>query len=238
MEEGGRAMKRIITLDIETVSDPTTEYSAYEQLILDKWQGKVEDFQTKKEAGETRKYARAPEKPTLKSEEPGLHWLTGKICCIGICDLGTLRDDGKPKFIAATGKDERKILKKFQATLSEIDPTTFVTFNGLTFDMPFLIHRVERYDEFSEIMNRLPSLNKYDRRHIDIYDRTGGRWSINAKLQEYAIHYGFNYPLELDASMTQDLYDADKLKEIEKKCKYDNWVTAALYGKLAGVLEK
>lgn len=70
----------------------------------------------------------------------------GRILCIG---LMTLSSDSKPKeALAIYGKEEKKVLIKFWEGIKEYNKPYLITYNGLSFDLPFIwkrsvIHQVQ-----------------------------------------------------------------------------------------------
>lgn len=131
-----------IVLDIETVAtDRIDEYK--------------EKFEPEKKSS----------KKVLKSDKPGLHWLTGKVICICIKPLGK-------SAITFCDEDENLILSAFYEELLKLRPVNLVTFNGQAFDIPFLYMRGLVYGlDFSALLPR----EKWSKLHVDLYEHLGGK---------------------------------------------------------------
>jgi len=124
------------------------------------------------------KYAETEEDAEAVKESLGLYPLTGEIVTIGLLNPDTMK--GVVYFQAPGGGvrpfeedgiqyetgSERAILEKFWEVIKSY--TQFVTFNGRTFDCPFILIRsaMHRLRPTRELMP-----NRYNGPHIDLLDQ-------------------------------------------------------------------
>jgi DNA polymerase elongation subunit (family B) len=179
--------------------------------------------------------SRAPKRPELKSDKGALHWLTGRVVCVGLNPIGFLDEEGKQEdpAVVIINESEQETLQQACDYIAERSPALYVTFNGINFDFPFLVHRAGKY---GIELGRYLSLYKYDQYHCDIYEKFGGKWGVNGKLEEYAHHYGCYNLLYGRGSQVEGWWRARKLDEITKHCMGDILVTGELYMKNKTVL--
>ncbi|HEC97242.1 MAG TPA: 3'-5' exonuclease [Nitrospirae bacterium] len=124
------------------------------------------------------KYAETEEDAGAIKESLGLYPLTGEIVTIGLMNPDTLKG---VLYFQAPGKDiapfeeegiqyetgtERDILEKFWDVIKSY--SQFVTFNGRTFDCPFILIRsaIHKLRPTRELMP-----NRYNGPHIDLLDQ-------------------------------------------------------------------
>lgn len=160
-----------LILDIETVGEDFEALDETTREVLTRW--------IKKESEEG-KYEGALE--DLKNGM-GFSPLTGEIAAIGVLDAET--DQGAVYFQAPgeklkeSEKDgvklkpmaEKEMLEKFWELAARYD--TFVTFNGKTFDIPFIMIRsaIHNVRPSKDLMsNRYLSMQKNNAKHIDLLD--------------------------------------------------------------------
>ena len=193
-------MSNTVIIDIETIPLSKERIRAYK-----------EEFEP-----ETKKKSRKPKKSGLG----GLHWLTGRLVCVGIKPLGE-------KAEVFAHESEAVIFSDFAHYLEHHSAKQVITFNGRNFDLPFLRMRGSLYGINMDLY--LPYA-KFDKAHIDIYEELGGKWGLNAKLAEYAWFYGlktisgsgaevekmFNDG-DLDSIVAHNLGDLDTTEEIYKR---------------------
>ena len=160
-------------------------------------------------------------KRILKSDKPGLHWLTSKVVCICIKPLG------KP-IMTFCDEDENLILTAFYEYLLGLRPVNLVTFNGQAFDIPFLYMRglVHGLD-FSALLPR----EKWSKLHVDLYEHLGGKWGLNAKLAEICWLLGIDC-ISGTGGEVQNLYDNQDFQKIIEHCTGDVEAIEQLYNRL------
>jgi uncharacterized protein YprB with RNaseH-like and TPR domain len=143
----------------------------------------------------------------------------GRVTCISTHNI----DDDKK--ISFWGPDENKILSEFWQYVENLKSPTLVTFNGSSFDIPYLIHRS---------VVRSQKIAKYN--HIDLrlivnsfftsYDK-----KIKGTLGYWAAILGIQQTTPGGAQMVQ-LFLEKRYDEIEKHCSEDISITKALFERL------
>ena len=210
-----------LVLDVETVAnDRLPEYVAKFEPRPPAPEPEPEEEAPKKKK---KKAAKKIAEKKGKADKPGLSFLTGKIACICVKPLG------KPAQ-AFADEDEEAILGAFHEYLIEHRPISLVTYNGRSFDVPFLQMRglLHGYD----LSPHLPN-DRFAKNHIDIYaDILGGKWSSqNGKLAELAWYFSVD-SIDGSGADVQKQYDAGEWDAIIAHCIGDVEATEALLYKL------
>lgn len=160
-------------------------------------------------------------KKIKRSDKPGLHWLTGKVVCICVKPLG------KP-LMTFCDEDEGAILSALYDCLLTLRPVNLITFNGRSFDVPFILMRGLTHGlDFSALLPR----DKWSKLHMDLYEHLGGRWGLNAKLSEICWLLGIN-GICGSGSEIQGLYDNNDFPKIIEHCIGDVEAVEQLYNRL------
>jgi DNA polymerase elongation subunit (family B) len=208
-------MHEVLVTDIETVKDETIDAGLLAEL---------------NEAAMGKRGADAEKIAAGLALSP----MTGKICCVGWRHgdyaAGATKIEWRGGASTLVSKDEKTVLTKiadlFEAT-SQL--TTFVTFNGKPFDMPFI--KVRCAIQGIPLQYKIRD-SKYDLgSHFDIrsaltnFDQYG-----KGTLPQWAARFGIEvkYP-DLDGSMTQRFYDLDELPQIALHCESDILITSQLF---------
>jgi len=171
----------------------------------------------------------------------GLSPLTGRVVAIGILnpetDKGAVyyqkqKDEVEEEVdgnLAVPCADEKEILKRFWESASHYDQ--FITFNGHSFDCPFLAIR-------SAVNKIKPSVNLiqnryYDRPHIDIYDKLTnyGAMRFKGSLHLWCQAFGIESPKDkgVTGHDVTRLFKEEKCRDIALYCVRDITSTAKLY---------
>jgi len=215
-------MNTIITLDIETASIDSERLASFKARFEPK--PPEPDPELEEEAPKKRKKAaKKEEKPKkLKSDRAGLHFLTGRVVCVGAKIFGRTPD-------MFAQEEEEITLAGLYTYLDSRQPFTLVTFNGRDFDVPMLYMRglLHGFD-FSQVL----PMDKYSKNHIDLYQHLGGRWGMNGKLAELAWHFGIEDGLEGSGSDVQKDFDNGDWDGIIEHCRADVITTEKLYQKM------
>ena len=153
----------------------------------------------------------------------------GKICVIGIHYKD---DDGNVQTEALYGEDERKILSTFWSYLAQFGQGLFISFNGLAFDVPFIIKR-------SMFHRIVPTNNAFlDLRRFSIWPHFDvkmvlGDWDKYATGTLDLITNFLSIPSPKDGKVAaKDVYDAyrsGRLKEVADYCEKDVVATYEVY---------
>lgn len=176
----------------------------------------------------------------------GFSPLTGEIVAIGLLDSQTekgnilVQSSGKTMpaeiedGVKITGGTETEIIKEFWKIAQTY--TTFITFNGRSFDAPFLMVRSAVHDikpTKNLLSNRYLSLQNFAAKHIDLFDQLGfyGASQTRSSLHFWAKAFGI--PSPKDGGVTGDdvsrLFKEGKILEIAKYNFKDLLTTKALY---------
>jgi DNA polymerase elongation subunit (family B) len=169
-----------IILDIETVPLPKERIQSFKDTFEPKTEKKT--------------------KAKKKSSLGGLHFLTGRVVCAGVKQVDK-------EWHVFADEDEAVIFAGLVDYLEDHKPIYLIHFNGNTFDLPFLRLRGALY---GYDMTRYINNSKYSKQNLDIYEALGGKWSLNAKLAEYAWYFG------LDTI-------SDSGADVERMYKEDDW---------------
>ncbi len=188
-----------LIFDIETVGEDFASMDSVTQENLTRW--------LKREASSEDEYA-----AKLQDLEEGLGFspLTGRIVALGVLDVehdkaavyyqpGGAGDDASfeeegTKYEALS---EKAMLEKFWDIATKYD--TFVTFNGRSFDVPFLwtrsaVHRVKPTKNL--MANRYLSAQPWNAKHIDLFDQFSFYGSVRRRgsLHLWARAFGIESP--------------------------------------------
>ena len=206
-------------------------------------------------------YAESEEEEKETKESLGFYPLTGEVVAIGILNPDTNKgaiylkipnsqflipnsslEEGLPAEALAkegitieTG-DEKQILEKFWETIKQYN--YFITFNGRTFDAPFLMIRSAILDvkpSKNLMSNRYLSSQKYDALHIDLLDQLTFYGAVRKKFTLHFWSKAFGIKSPKEGGTTGDdvgpLYKEGKLLEIAKYNLGDLKATKELYEK-------
>ena len=224
-----------LVFDIETIGESWEEMDATTQEVLSNWIRKTAKSKIEEES----------QMLDLK-EGLGFSPLTGKIVAIGVYDverkqgavyytgLGTEIDEEVDGYILKQ-RSEKEMLEDFWEGAKSYD--TFVTFNGRTFDMPFLLHR-------SIVCGVMPSCDLMEGRylyqqksvqHVDLQDQLTfyGAMSKKPSLHLFCRAYGIQSP-KADGVSGDDvakLYRDKQFRDIALYNSRDVTATTELYEK-------
>lgn len=221
-----------IVYDIETVSFPWLDLDPMLRRKLVRRSEDPEDFQRRKKGGALSPY-------------------TGKVIAIAMVNPRTGRggvwyehagppdraasDDG---LFEVVGCDERTILAEFWKKLESYG--RFVTFNGRSFDGPFLMVR-------SAVHGLSPSRNLVGKRYeagvaVDLLEILTFQGAVdrlqNPSLHAACIAFGIPSPKseEIHGYTVDDFYRQGRLREIADYCRRDVEATAELFRRLEPTL--
>lgn len=212
-------MSRVI-FDIETVGKDFESFDKATQEYLLRWVETEEEIKGAKErlsfyplTGEivcigmlnpdTRKgavYFQSPEAPLLPFEEEGIRFQSGS---------------------------EKEIIEWFWNAIKSYDQ--FVTFNGRSFDCPFIMIRsaVHRLRPTRDLMP-----NRYNGTHIDLLDQLTffGASRRKFSLDMWCKTFGIKSPKEsgITGYDVKDLFNSGRYVEIARYCLGDLWATMEL----------
>jgi DNA polymerase elongation subunit (family B) len=236
-------LNNAIFLDIETAPQDDEDLERYVQVVeAGKWAKYAVELKKAEASGK-----RKPNRPTMKSESPGLSPFSGRVVAIGMA-----RFVGDP--VVFYGQDEMGLLKSLYAAIQARDPgkmlfeqaiesmsrpKVLVTFNGEGFDLPFLAHRamVQGLPELARILPFSRSRrNGQIIKSVDIYEVMGGKWGINGTLEEYALMYGGHEFLEGTGYEVEGWWKSGEVGKIARHCRGDILAMREVAKRLAPVL--
>lgn len=217
-------MPSSLVIDLETVPIDVDRLDSYirtfEPSLLIEEEPEWVEVETDEKPKKGRKKAKPKKdpKPKSKAGSGGLHWLTGRIACVGIKPLGK-----EP--VVLIDEDESVIMAGVYEILADNYPFTTITFNGSEFDLPFLrmrglLHGVD----FSGVL----PLEKYSKTHLDLYQIMGGKWVLPAKLAEYAWYFGITDIVDSGADVAR-MWENGEFDRIANHCRGDVIATEGLY---------
>lgn len=166
--------------------------------------------------------------PSLQEEQyqaTALDGTFGRILCIGLI---TLSNDLKfREALAIYGRGERKLLLKFWEKIKEYKQPYFITYNGLSFDLPFIwkrsvVHQVQPTMELNLRYYRSDSV--YD--VMAIWSNWRLKDAVKLDILAKILNVGEK---SLNSKQVYTLWKEGKLKEIANYCMQDVYLTYACY---------
>lgn len=161
-------------------------------------------------------------------ERMGLDPCTGRIVCIGVHWIEVDRSR------AYCQSDERELLSNFWSDLVQIRPSRFVTFNGKSFDFPYINIRSAILGVMAPRDLILDTRRFSTDRHFDVrealtnYDRYK-----KGTLEFFCEVFGIASPKDgIDGSRVGEYFREGRLDEIAAYCLGDCRATGELYLKL------
>jgi len=158
----------------------------------------------------------------------GLDPCTGRIICIGVHWLELDRSR------AYCQSDERELLANFWSDLGQIRPYRFVTFNGKSFDFPYINIRSAIMDVPIPRDIQLDTRRFSTERHFDVREvLTSHDRYRKGTLEFFCDIFGVPSPKNgIDGSKVGDFFKAGRLDEIAHYCMADCKATGASYERL------
>ena len=222
---------KTVVFDIETVSLPGLELDALQREKLTRYADDHEDFLRRKAGGSFSPYTGKIVVLAMLNPETG----KGSVWYEAAERREAKSADGLFDFV---GCSEKEMLSDFWAALSKFD--RFVTFNGRTFDGPFLSVR-------SAIHGLSPSRNLLGYRysmdtHVDLLEVLTFQGAVSRDqtptLHSACVAFGIPSPktAEMHGYAVGDAYREGRLGEVADYCRRDVEATAALYRRLEPTL--
>jgi hypothetical protein len=223
---------KTVVFDIETVSRPWLDLDEIQRGRLTRWAEDHEDFLRRKEGGALSPY-------------------TGKVIVIAMLNPETGRgivwyeaegeraaraaEDGLFEYVAC---DEATMLREFWAHVDKFE--RFVSFNGRSFDGPFLsvrsaIHALQPSKNLSGYRYSMES-------HVDLLEVLTFHGTVSRdqspSLHSACVAFGIPSPKseEMHGYAVGDAYREGRLAEVAEYCRRDVEATAALYRRLETTL--
>jgi len=222
---------KTVVFDIETVSFPWLELDPLQREKLTRWSEGHEDFLRRKQGGALSPYTGKVIVIAMQNPETG----KGVVWYEAPARQDAKSEDG---LFDVIGCSEKEMLAEFWAAASKFD--RFVTFNGRTFDGPFLSVR-------SAIQGLSPSKNLLGYRysmetHVDLMEILTFQGAVSRdqwpNLHGACVAFGIPSPKseEMHGYAVGDAYREGRLAEVAEYCRRDVEATAALFKRLETTL--
>jgi DNA polymerase elongation subunit (family B) len=222
---------KTVVFDIETVSFPWLELDPVQREKLTRRAEDHEDFLRMKEGGALSPYTGKVIVIAMMNPESG----QGKVWYEAAERREEKSEDGSFEYV---GCSEREMLVEFWTALSKFE--VFISFNGRTFDGPFLSVR-------SAAHSLSPSKNLSGYRysvesHIDLLEVLTFYGTVSRdqwpSLHSACVAFGIPSPKseEMHGYAVGDAYREGRLAEVAEYCRRDVEATAALFKRLESTL--
>ncbi len=166
-----------------------------------------------------------------------------RVVAISFLEAEIVRDeDGSENFILKelrsggnADSKESELIQGFFQHLSKLN-ARLVSFNGRTFDLPVLKYRAMLYGVDAKWLHKSgDKWNNYNSKYsldwhcdlIDAFSDFGS--SARVKMDELCALFGFPGKIDVDGSQVDEMFRANKLKEIRDYCELDVLNTYLLY---------
>ncbi len=226
-----------LVFDIETVGEDFDSLDEATQSVLTRW------IEKSSQSEEEYKIALEDVKNGL-----GFSPLTGSICAIGVFDVekekgavyfqapGQKAVDIEENGVKLKSMTEKEMLESFWKGAENYD--TFVTFNGRSFDAPFLALRSAAHNirpSKDLLSNRYLSLQRAGAKHVDLLDQLTFYGAMWKKPSLHLVCRAFGIESPKASGTTGDdvagLFKAKKFIDIARYNVGDLRATSALYEK-------
>jgi DNA polymerase elongation subunit (family B) len=220
-----------VVFDIET--RPRDDLAEYQEIFeadkLEAWRNACAEIVKQRKAGV--KGLKKPSRPKLKSDAPGLSPLTGQICSLSAIVL-----EEEPVEYVKAGKRDEAIMDWFYDFCKDVEPTRFISYNGISFDIPFIIFTAAKYEVKLEKI--VPDINdKYGPRHVDLFE-TASRSSFMMSLKEMSHYFGYHHFLFGAGREVEGWVANGEWKKVEEHNLGDARATVGCYHHLGGFIKK
>lgn len=223
---------KTVVFDIETVSRPWLDLDPLQRERLVRYSEDHEDFLRRKEGGALSPYAGKAIVIAMQNPE------TGKGIVWYEAEGGRAARTSEDGLFEYVGCDEATMLREFWEKIDKFD--RFVSFNGRTFDGPFLSVR-------AAVHGLLPSKNLSGYRysmesHVDLLEVLTFHGSVSRdqfpSLHSACVAFGIPSPKseEMHGYAVGDAYREGRLAEVAEYCRRDVEATAALFKRLETTL--
>lgn len=145
----------------------------------------------------------------------------GKIVCIS---CGYKDNNGDMKISSLYGDDEKEIVDKFNQYLSKIEKKNFNLsgFRILYFDVPWVVHKLHKYDIVPTDMIYYYEKKPWDMRITDLSDDWKFRFAWSPSFDEVVYELGLKSPKEtINGSQVHEEYWKGNIEKIKDYCEED-----------------
>jgi len=224
-----------LVFDIETIGEEWDSLDDTTQSVLTRWADRSARDEREREALRTD-----------IAESLGFSPLTGSVVAIGLYDLerrqggvyyrgaGKEKDEEVGEYVLKV-RTEREMLEDFWEGARSYD--TFVTFNGRSFDVPFLLHRsiAHKVKPTVDLMSGRYLYQQKHARHVDLLDQLTFYGAMRRKpnLHLFCRAFGIESPKSAGTAGDDvaELFTNKKFRDIATYNARDVIATTALYKK-------
>lgn len=139
----------------------------------------------------------------------------------------------EPKVLTREDRTEKELVEKFVEIMQDLNKDDkIVTYNGDTFDWPFLIARSMKFNDYGDLTDKL--FNLKENHSLDLFKTHGCDPDTGyLKLEDLLERHGLSHDVECDGSMVPELYEEGAWSRIERYAEEDVVKTHELCGKLS-----
>ena len=200
--------------DIETCG----EYADFDSFKLNDKRGS-ELFESKyNKMGWVDKYSSLNE---AYLENAGIISTYGRICCIS---FGFTDNNGQKKINSFSGTDEKDIVESFNNLIKRIELKNF-SLSGFRinyFDLPWILHKLHKYDIKPANMIYLYDKKPWDCRIVDMSDDWKSKFAWAFSFDEMCYELGVQSPKDnMNGSEVHQYYWSGRIDEIKTYCEKD-----------------
>lgn len=153
----------------------------------------------------------------------------GEIVCIGLLKVDAAENKQEASLIG----DEKKLLETFWETIQPLHKSTiYVSYNGLDFDVPFILKRSMHYGIFPSNVNFVNTKKFQKWPHFDVMMVAADfNYFKSITLRMLSEHNGITSPKEggVKAENVEEYYKLGKINDIAEYCIRDLHATYANY---------
>lgn len=154
-------------------------------------------------------------------ENAGIISTFGKICCIS---FGFIANSGEYQIKSFYGDDEKQIVIQFNDLLKKIEIKNFKLsgYRILYFDVPWLLHKLHKYDIKPVDIILTYDKKPWDMRIVDIFDDWKGKFAWSPSFDEVCYELGIYSPKDkMNGSDVHKYYWEGRIEEIKEYCEKD-----------------
>jgi hypothetical protein len=156
------------------------------------------------------------------NKKSGLHSTFGKIVCIS---FGYFTNNGLFQINSFSSDNEIEILEQFNSLLKKVEKKglTLCGYNILSFDIPWISHKLNKYDiDIADII-KIYGKKPWELKIIDLADEWKGKFSYHSSFDEVVYELNLESPKsDISGSQVHQIYWKEHdLNRISKYCNKD-----------------
>jgi hypothetical protein len=154
-------------------------------------------------------------------ENCGIISTYGNICCIS---FGFIDNQSVNKISSFYGDDEKYIVESFNNLLKKIETKNFKLcgFRINYFDIPWILHKLHKYDIEPANIIYLYDKKPWDLRSVDIFDDWKSKFAWSFSFDEMCYELGVKSPKDkMNGSDVHKYYWEGKIEDIKIYCEKD-----------------